>query len=93
MYGVQQSAWHGACCFACKSEFLQHLFPFVFPVITSVNKQYLCVGAGVWGTGASTGADANGRTVGMMDSDGHVKTAKVPCARIHDMHVHIQNKK
>ena len=43
--------------------------------------------------GTSTGADANGRTVGMMDSDGHVKTSKVPCARIHDMHVHIQNKK
>ena len=40
--------------------------------------------------GTSAGADANGCTVGM--TDGHVKTSVVPRARIHDIHVHIQNK-
>ena len=42
LYGVQQSAWHGACIFPSKREFLQFLLSFDFPVLTSasVNKQY-----------------------------------------------------
>ena len=76
-----------------KESFCSFCFLMVFLFLTSLNKQYFL---GVFGRacgaqGTSAGADANGCTVGMMD--GHVKTSVVPCARIHDIHVHIQNKK